>query len=182
MYGNTFSLFVFIKWKNYCNVLFNDNIKCVAVICFNEISSSLKRPFWNNRPSNMVSHSVRFLTFSCLFNILLKTLWKNCHLLVWIFEIYFKIYYFTKFYDLKHATTKIWKKVVFIDVFIRLFLKNLSKSYFFKYKFHKFTILNFLLQKWHLLQYNVKFETINFIIVLIRLFSKSLWTKFRFSI
>ena len=138
MYGNTFSLFVFIKWKNHCNVLFNDNIKCVAVICFNEISSSLKRPFWNNRPSNMVSHSFRFLTFSCLFDILLKTLWKKCHLLVWIFEIHFKIYYFAKFYDLKHATTKIWRKVVFIDVFIRLLLKNLSKSYFFKYKFLKF--------------------------------------------
>ena len=31
------------------------HIECVAVICFNEIWSSLKRSFWNNRPSKTVT-------------------------------------------------------------------------------------------------------------------------------
>ena len=43
------------------------HIKCVAAICFNENWSSLKRPFWNNGQSNMVSHFFRFFTFSCFF-------------------------------------------------------------------------------------------------------------------
>ena len=44
-----------------------------------------------------------------------------------------------------------------------------------------FTMLNFLLQKWWPFQYNVKFQTkASFIIVLLKLLSKSLWTKFRF--
>ena len=84
--------------------------------------------------------------------------------------------------------TKFGKNWCFNDLFIRLLLKTFWKNYVFKYNFlnfisgstvlQTFTILNFLLQKWRPFQYNVKFETkTSFIIVLIRLFSKSLWTK-----
>ena len=48
------------------------HIKCVTVICFNEDWSSVKRPFRNNEPPNMVCHFFRFFTFSCRYVIFAK--------------------------------------------------------------------------------------------------------------
>ena len=39
------------------------DIKCVAIICLNEIWSSFKRPFWNNGPSKTVNFWYKFLNF-----------------------------------------------------------------------------------------------------------------------
>ena len=109
------------------------HIKFVAIICFKENRSSFKRLFWNNGPSNMVSQVV-FTAF------LPKTLWKNCHFLIQIFEIHFKIYYFGKFYDLKPATTymavfsiqhKVCKKNRIYWCFNQAFIKNVMKKLLF---------------------------------------------------
>ena len=88
--------------------------------------------------------------------------------------------------------TKFGKTIVIIDVFMRLLFKTLWKNYFFKYPFLRFMqvycIANFhdlklSATKWRPFQYNVKFQTkTSFIIVLTRHLSKSLWTKFCFSI
>ena len=105
LYGNAFSLLVFIKGKiiAVCHLMIH--IKCGAIIFLNENWRSLKQRFWNNGSSNMLSFSIFFI-FSVFTSFLTKTLWKNCHFLKWFFEIYFKMYYFTKVYDLKPATTK----------------------------------------------------------------------------
>ena len=98
--------------------------------------------------------------------------------------------------------TKFGKTIVIIDVFMRLLFKTSWKNYFFKYAFLKvmhchllyclvkiiYCIANFhdlklSATKWRPFQYNVKFQTkTSFIIVLTRHLSKSLWTKFSFSI
>ena len=96
---------------------------------------------------------------------------------------------------------KFGKTIVIIDVFMRLLFKTLWKNYFFKYAFLKvmhchllyclikviYCIANFhdlklSATKWRPFQYNVKFQTKTFIIVLTRHLSESLWTKFCFSI
>ena len=96
---------------------------------------------------------------------------------------------------------KFGKTIVIIDVFMRLLFKTLWKN-FFKYAFLKvmhchllyclvkviYCIANFhdlklSGTKWRPFQYNVKFQTkTSFIIVLTRHLSKSLRTKFCFSI
>ena len=82
LYGNTSSLFVFIKRKK---LLQHDikmiHIKCIAIIPFNENWSSFKRPFWNKGPSNMVSHFFSiFFTFSCLYGIFTENFMKKLSL------------------------------------------------------------------------------------------------------
>ena len=42
------------------------HVKWVAIICFNENWSPLKRPFWNSGTLNMLSHFFMVFTFSCL--------------------------------------------------------------------------------------------------------------------
>ena len=53
------------------------HIKCVVVICFNKNWSSLKRPFWNNGPPNMLSYLFRFFKVSCLYGIFAKNFTKK---------------------------------------------------------------------------------------------------------
>ena len=49
------------------------HIKCISLICFNKNWSSLKRRFWNNGLSNMVSHFLAFFTFSFLYSIFVES-------------------------------------------------------------------------------------------------------------
>ena len=55
------------------------HIKCISLICFNKNWSSLKRRFWNNGLSNMVSHFLVFLLLVFFTAFLSKALWQNCH-------------------------------------------------------------------------------------------------------
>ena len=69
-YSETTTLQIFLKncWETRFHCLFSLNekiiamchlmihIKFVAIICFNENWSSLKGSFWNNGPSNVLSH------------------------------------------------------------------------------------------------------------------------------
>ena len=79
LYRNAFSLFVFIKRKNNCNLQFNGTYKMCCRHFFDENWSSFKRSFWNKGPSNMVSYFFRFFIFSCLHGIFAKNFMKKLH-------------------------------------------------------------------------------------------------------
>ena len=76
-YWNAFSLFVFIKWKNHFNVPFNNTYKMYCFHLFQRKLKLFETTFSNIRPSNMVSHFIRFFTFSCLYSIFAENFMKK---------------------------------------------------------------------------------------------------------
>ena len=80
LYGNAFSLLVFIKGKiiAVCHLMIH--IKCGAIIFLNENWRSLKQRFWNNGPSNMLSHFFMFFIFSYLYGIFAENFMKKLSL------------------------------------------------------------------------------------------------------
>ena len=142
LHRNVFSLFVFIKWKNHCNVHLMIHIECVALICFVENWRSSKRPFLKNGSSNMLSHFSRFFTISCLYSILAKNLMKKLTFFYYQSLIFITRITILPIFTILDMLTIKWrpfqyntkfrkKKTVFIDVCIRLLVKTLWKNCFF---------------------------------------------------
>ena len=96
LHGNAFPLFVFIKRKYHSIVPFND-IKCVATICFMKIEALWTVFFEIMGRQTWCLIFLGFLLLVVFTAFLPRTLSTNCHFLIWIFKIHFKIYYFAKF-------------------------------------------------------------------------------------
>ena len=85
LYGNTFSLFIFIKRKSRCNVPFNDTYK---MCCYHLFYIMKIEALWNGL-FEITGHQTWCLIFLVFFLLLVvftsflpKTLWKNCHFLI----------------------------------------------------------------------------------------------------
>ena len=142
LHRNVFSLFVFIKWKNHCNVHLMIHIECVAFICFVENWRSSKRPFLKNGSSNMLSHFSRFFTISCLYGIFAKNLMKKLTFFYYQSLIFITRITILPIFTILDMLTIKWrpfqyntkfrkKKTLFIDVCIRLLVKTSWKNCFF---------------------------------------------------
>ena len=90
--GDAFLLLIFIKWKNYCNVLFTDTYKLPYWHLLHWKANLCKTAVFKLRAvQSGVSFFLCFLLLLVLAALLSKTLWKNFHFLMQIFEIQFNI-------------------------------------------------------------------------------------------
>ena len=77
LHRNAFSLFIFSKWKKYHNLTFEDTFKMSFVNYSNLNSSSIKKPFLNHGPLNVIFCFSRLLIYVCFIETFVKDFMKK---------------------------------------------------------------------------------------------------------